>query len=108
MLAKDFFVKVEKYCNAGCSGVKINVDGAPMAKLRHFRDVNGYATVPEELLLFRDLYPLLETYMYASFEEPDTIRLEDRNERGQHQLIIEDVSQDGHDVVIRARFVGTE
>lgn len=54
MLAKDFFVKVEKYCKAGCSGVRKNVDCAPMAKLRHFRDVNGYATVPEELLLFRD------------------------------------------------------
>lgn len=108
MFAKDFFAKVEKYCNAGCSGVKINVEGTPMAKLRHFRDVNGYATVPEELLLFRDLYPLLETYMYARFVTNDIIELVDNNKREPHLLVIEDVSQSGNDVVITVRFVGTE
>ena len=99
MFAKDFFAKVEKYCNAGCSGVKINVAGTPMAKLRHSRDVNGYANVPEELLLFVDLYPVLETYMYARFVANDVIELVDSNNREPYDLVIEDVSQDGDDVV---------
>lgn len=110
MLAKEFFSKVEQCVNAGCSAVKINVAGTQVAKLRHYRDgyKDGYISVPEELLFFRDLYPLLETYMYARFVTPEEIELVDGNQREHFQLMIENVSQDGDDVVISARFVGTE
>ena len=108
MFAKEFFSIVEKCVNAGCSSVKIKIDGSPEMKLRHCRDGYDYVTIPEELLFFRDLYPLLETYMYARFVSADVIELLDSNNREQYQLVIQDVSQDGDDVVIVVRFVGTE
>ena len=108
MLAKDFFLKVEKLRDAGCSSVKINIDGSPAMKLRHYRDPCAYASSPEELLLFGDLYPNPETYMYAQLGNQGVIELVDSNDREQHRLAIEDVSQAGDDIVITVRFVGTE
>ena len=108
MFAKEFFSIVEKCVNAGCSAVKIKIDGSREMKLRHCRDGYDYVSVPEELLFFRDLYPLLETYMYARFVAEDMIELLDSNNREPYELVIENVSQDGDAVVIRARFVGTE
>ena len=103
MLAKEFFSKVEQCVNAGCSTVKIYVDGRQVKMLRHYKD--GYISVPEELLFSRDIHHFLETYMYARFVTPDEIELVDSNQREQYQLVIQDVSQDGEDVVISARFV---
>ena len=108
MLAKNFFSKVEELRDAGCSSVKINIEGSPALKLRHYRDPCAYATSPEELLLFGDLYPNPGTYMYAQLDNQGVIELVDSNDREQHQLAIEDVSQAGDDVVITVRFVGTE
>ena len=108
MFAKEFFSKVEQCLNAGCSAVKIRIEGSPTMRLRHYKDGHGCISVPEELLFFRDLYPLLETYMYARFVTPDEIELVDSSQRELHQLVIENVSQDGEAVAISARFVGTE
>ena len=108
MFAKEFFSIVEKCVDAECTVVKIKIDGSPEMKLRHCRDGYDYVSIPEELLLFRDLYPLLETYMYARFVSNDVIELLDSNNREQYQLLIQDVSQDGNDVVIVVGFVGTE
>ncbi len=106
MFAKEFFLNVEQCLKAGCSAIRIKVEGTSIARLRHYRD--GYISVPEELLLFRDLYPLLETYVYARFVTPNVMEIVDSNKRELHDLVIEDVSQDGDDAVISARFVGTE
>ena len=106
MLAKEFFSKVEQCVNAGCTTVKINVEGRQVKQLRHYKE--GYINVPEELLFSRDIHHFLETYMYARYVTPDEIEIVDSNQRELHQLVIENVSQDGDDVVISARFVGTE
>ena len=46
--------------------------------------------------------------MYSLFVSAEEIELVDGNQREHFQLMIENVSQDGDDVVISARFVGTE